>query len=218
MITIDPSIRLLTPNIRMGIVTCKVNVGPTTTKLWDEISAFIEKLRETETIADIQSVETIQETRRAYKLYGKEPSRYRPSAEALRRRILQGKNLYQVNNLVEIINWCSLESGFSIGGYDAQLIRGAINLRLGKEGEAYSAIARGNLNIQYLPVLNDELSSFGSPTSDSERTKITNSTTQIMLVYFDFSKNSSLSKSLEDIESRLKKYAHASDFRILMEN
>ncbi len=134
----------------------------------------------------IAGLPAIAATRRAYKAGGKDPSRYRPSAEALLRRLRQGKGLYRVNNVVDVTNMVSIASGFSIGMYDQARLDGPLTLRPAAEGETYAAIGRGPINLAGLPVLCDAAGPFGCPTSDSERTAINTGTTAILMVIFDF--------------------------------
>lgn len=125
----------------------------------------------------------IQATRKVYRLCGKDPSRYRPAAEALIRRILQDKPLYQINTLVDLINLASIAYGYSIGGFDADQFKGdTLTLGIGREGEPYEGIGRGAINIAGLPVYRDALGGVGTPTSDHERTKITLSTTHLVVL------------------------------------
>lgn len=126
-------------------------------------------------------------TRQAYKRLGKDPNRYRPSAEALRRRILRGLPLYKIDTLVDIINLVSIRSGYSIGGFDADKIVGGLELGVGKEGEVYHGIGRGELNIAGLPVYRDGVAGVGTPTSDEERTKIEMSTTSLLMILNGYS-------------------------------
>ena len=125
----------------------------------------------------------IQATRKVYRRCGKDPSRYRPAAEALIRRILQDKPLYQINTLVDLINLASIAYGYSIGGFDADQFKGdTLTLGIGREGEPYEGIGRGAINIAGLPVYRDALGGVGTPTSDHERTKITLSTTHLVVL------------------------------------
>jgi DNA/RNA-binding domain of Phe-tRNA-synthetase-like protein len=145
-------------------------------------------MRETLRIEDINKWLPIKATRQAYKKLGKDPNRYRPSSEALCRRILRGLPLYRIDTLVDIINLVSLKSGYSIGTFDIDKIRGEhIVLGVGQEGESYHAIGRGELNIAGLPVYRDELGGIGTPTSDEERTKIELSTSSLLLIINGYS-------------------------------
>jgi len=125
-------------------------------------------------------------TRAAYKAMGKDPARYRPAAEALLRRVAQGKGLFRVNNVVEVNNLLSLETGFSIGVYDLAKLDPPIVFRRGRAGEAYEGIGRGLLNLEGLPVFADAQGPFGSPTSDSVRSMVTGATERVLMVIIGF--------------------------------
>ncbi|MCR4920163.1 MAG: hypothetical protein K5945_00445 [Bacteroidaceae bacterium] len=141
--------------------------------LWQEIERFLDSYRQILTIDSIKEMPAIQATRAAYKRLGKDPSRYRPSGEALVRRALQGKELYQIDTAVDLINLASIAYGYSIGGFDADKIQGdTLTLGVGREGEPYEGIGRGPLNIAGLPVYRDAEGGIGTPTSDHERTKL----------------------------------------------
>ncbi len=88
-------------------------------ELWDEINALCEDYRSRFTTVSIKEMAAIEATRRVYRACGKDPSRYRPAAEALIRRVVQGKELYQIDTLVDLINLASMKYGYSIGGFDA---------------------------------------------------------------------------------------------------
>src|SRR5690606_6697174 len=132
----------------------------------------------------LQGNAAIAAARRAYKAFGKDPSRYRPAAEALMRRVALGKGMYRVNNVVDTSNLVSMTTGISIGAYGAGTLRPPLTFRKGREGELYEGIGRGSLNIADLPVLADEAGAFGSPTSDSARSMITPETMGVLMVLF----------------------------------
>ena len=130
-------------------------------------------MRASETADSIKQQPAIAATREAYRRLGKDPSRYRPSAEALRRRLLRGLELYKIDTLVDLINLVSLRTGYSIGGFDADKIQGTdLCLGVGRAGEPFEGIGRGTLNIEGLPVFRDAVGGIGTPTSDNERTKM----------------------------------------------
>ena len=152
-------------------------------ELWQEIRALGEQYRQTLTTESLKDIKSIAATRRVYKACGKDPSRYRPASEALIRRMLQGKELYQCDTLVDLINLASIRYGYSIGGFDANKFVGdTLTLGIGKEGEPYEGIGRGMLNIAGLPVYRDALGGVGTPTSDHERTKITMDTHHLLVL------------------------------------
>ena len=146
-----------------------------------------------------------------YRGLGKDPSRYRPSAEALTRRLIRGKELYHISNVVDVLNSISIRSGLSIGGYDIEKIVGRIVLRVGRKGEPYAAIGRGQLNIADLPVFADDLGPFGSPTSDSERTAISPTTTKIQMVLISCDPETDLRHWLDAMAKELGQYCSAAD-------
>ena len=141
--------------------------------LWDEIGELSEQYRRELTTESVKEMSGIAATRKVYRACGKDPSRYRPASEALIRRVLQGKALFQIDTLVDLINLASMAYGYSIGGFDeAKFVRDTLTLGIGKAGEPYEGIGRGMLNIEGLPVYRDEQGGVGTPTSDNERTKI----------------------------------------------
>ncbi|RMG80267.1 MAG: hypothetical protein D6714_14980 [Bacteroidetes bacterium] len=192
MIERDPEIESLVPHLRLGCLRAKVFVGDSGEGFRLLRTALLEAFSRQYELETLSQHPVIHATREGYKRLGKKPGRYRPSAEALGRRVLQGKGLYEINNVVDALNLVSVRSGFSIGGYDFDQIKGSIRLGRGRENEPYQAIGRGQLNIHNLPVLRDEAGAFGTPTSDSERTRITTETSHILMVFFDFTTDPAL--------------------------
>lgn len=133
-----------------------------------------------------QDLPAVAATRAAYRALGKDPARYRPAAEALLRRVAQGKGLFRVSNVVDVNNLLSLETGFSIGTYDRVKLVPPLVFRRGRAGEAYAGIGRGALNLEGLPVFADALGPFGSPTSDSARSMVDDATVRILMVVVGF--------------------------------
>ena len=172
--------------------------------LWKEINAFTEDLTTTTQMEDIKRQPVIAATREAYKRCGK----YRPSAEALRRRLMRGIPLYQIDTLVDLINLVSLRTGHSIGGFDADKIQGnRLELGIGKAEEPFEGIGRGVLNIEGLPVYRDSLGGIGTPTSDHERTKMDIGTSHILAIVNGYNGKEGLKEAAEMIQSLLKDYA-----------
>ncbi len=151
--------------------------------LWEEIRELTERFKATLTTESLKQLPSIEATRRVYRACGKDPSRYRPASEALIRRVLQGKDLYQIDTFVDLINLASIAYGYSIGGFDADKFVGdTLTLGIGRAGEPYEGIGRGMINIEGLPVYRDAEGGVGTPTSDHERTKITLSTTHLLVL------------------------------------
>ena len=201
------------PNLILGCLTGKVTVESTNEELRNYISEKLKIIPEERNLESVSQFPTIRTTRDAYRTLGKKPGRYRPSAEALTRRILQGKGLYEVNNFVDCLNLISILSGFSIGGYDLEKIQGLIRLGKGNENEPYEAIGRGALNIHNLPILRDDLGAFGSPTSDSVRTMITENTKQFLMVFFNFGGHENLKFWMSESQKLFREFAAGNDFK-----
>lgn len=171
------------PEFVGACITANISNTQYSADLWSEIDTLGAEYRATLTTESLKDMTSIQATRRIYKLCGKDPSRYRPSGEALVRRVLQGKGLYQVDTLVDLINLASMKYGYSIGAFDADKFRGdTLTLGIGKEGEPYEGIGRGMINIVGLPVYRDNVGGVGTPTSDHERTKVSLSTTRLLVL------------------------------------
>ena len=182
-------------------------------ELWDEINALCEDYRSRFTTVSIKEMVAIEATRRVYRACGKDPSRYRPAAEALIRRVVQGKELYQIDTLVDLINLASMKYGYSIGGFDADKFVGdTLALGVGEPGEPYEGIGRGMLNIEGMPVYRDQKGGVGTPTSDNERTKIDITTTHVLVLINGYDGNTeTVSANADFVKSLLKRYADASD-------
>jgi DNA/RNA-binding domain of Phe-tRNA-synthetase-like protein len=122
--------------------------------------------------------------RTMYKQVGIDPTKTRPSSEALLRRVRKGEPLPRINSMVDVCNWCSFEFQLPYGLYDAAHIDGAVQLRLGREGESYAGIRKDAVHVANRITLADATGPFGNPTSDSARTMVTTATTRALLVVF----------------------------------
>lgn len=206
------------PELVYGCLLCDVENSATSGELLDEIAQIENQIRGESSISDIKLLPAISATRAAYKKAGKDPNRYRPAAEQLRRRIVQGKSLYSINTLVDLVNLLSLETGVSIGGFDASKIQWPIVGGIGRMNEQYNGIGRGQLNVEGMPIIRDTLGGIGTPTSDEERTAL-----HIETKFFFLLANSYLGKSnaievLDRAEHLLKKYAQAINIqRVIVE-
>lgn len=181
-VSISEEVATAVPGLRVWVVECDIVNGPTSDALWQEIESEANSLRESLELGMVNSRPGIRATRAAYKALGKEPNRYRPSAEALTRRCVKGMELYRTSAVVDLTNLLSLRSGHSIGAFDRDAIAGdSLTLGVGREGEPYEAIGRGMLNIAHLPVFRDAIGGVGTPTSDNERTKLSDSTVHLIM-------------------------------------
>lgn len=212
-ISIGEEIRKACPKLRLGCVEASVRVEVSKPALLAEIEEKLGSLQQSLSIEEISKIPAIEASRRGYKACGKDPARYRLSAEALLRRIVSGKGLYQINNVVNQLNLVSVVSGFSIGGYDADKIVGKVCFGIGRADEPYTGIGRGALNIENLPVFRDEKGAFGTPTSDSERTEVTPNTRKFLMILIDFESNSELENAKQLAIHLLKEYCGAEDIK-----
>ena len=195
----------------LGVMECRVQNTAFSDDLWREIAALTAEIRNTLTFDSIKEQPQIAATRRMYTVCGKDPSRYRPSAEALMRRIVKGNDLYQINTMVDLVNLVSMRYGYSIGGFDADKVEGDVVARIGREGEPYNGIGRGPLNIVGLPVLRDSVSGFGTPTSDEERTAMSLETNHFLMVVNAYDGPALLPELFDYTRQLLEKYVAATD-------
>ena len=180
-IIVSSGIRSICPGFVGACVEAEVENPAENPGLGEEMSRCEARLKATLDTEGVKSLPPVEATRRVYRLCGKDPSRYRPAAEALMRRVLQGKGLYRIGTLVDLVNLASMESGYSIGGFDAGMVAGPrLTLGIGREGEPYEGIGRGSVNIAGLPVYRDGVGGIGTPTCDHERTKITPATSRLL--------------------------------------
>lgn len=162
--------------------------------------------------AEVSSVRTM------YKRVGLDPTRTRPSSEALLRRVRKGDTLPRINSMVDVCNWCSLEFQLPYGLYDAEKIDGDVELRLGREGESYAGIRKDDVHVSGRITLADRLGPFGNPTSDSARTMVTTATTRALLVVFaprDFHERR-LSQVLDATSARMAEFTGCTEQSRLM--
>jgi DNA/RNA-binding domain of Phe-tRNA-synthetase-like protein len=213
-LTIDPVLKLKCPRAALGFLTAGVITRGSAAGLVEELKAReTEILKLSEPRAVLESPRILA-TRSGYKALGKDPARYRGSAEALLRRILSGKGFPQINAVVDIINLVSVESRLSIGLYDLAHVKGNIVFRAGLAGETYKGIGKYDLNLEGLPVFCDEEGPHGSPTSDSERTMVTPATQHVAAILISFGGKEGLDTSVERMSSLLQQYAYGHDIHV----
>lgn len=213
-IVISDEIRKAAPAIKVLTVEADVVNESTPDELWKELTRLADGMRAIMEIADINRRPAIAATRTVYKALGKEPNRYRPSMEAMSRRLLKGMELYRIDTLVDLINLVSLSSGYAIGGFDADKIEGdTLVLGVGREGEEFNAIGRGPLNIACLPVYRDAVGGIGTPTSDEERTKISLSTRRLLMTVNIYGEEMPVDDTMALISRLLTDYAQATNLK-----
>lgn len=210
-VIVSDEIELICPEFVGACLEADVVNSQYNSDLWSEIGIFTEKFRNKLTTETLKELTSISATRRVYKACGKDPSRYRPASEALIRRVLLGKELYQRDTLVDLVNLASIAYGYSIGGFDADKIEGTtLTLGIGREGEPYEGIGRGQINIKGLPVYRDELGGIGTPTSDNERTKLSLETRHLLVLINGYDGNCQrVGENAEYIQSLLRNYARS---------
>ncbi|MBQ4352476.1 MAG: hypothetical protein II758_02740 [Prevotella sp.] len=210
-VIVSQEIKTVCPEFVGACVEAEVVNTPYSEELWKEIEALGNKFREELTTESLKEMTSIAATRRVYKSCGKDPSRYRPASEALIRRVLQGKELYQRDTLVDLINLASIAFGYSIGGFDADKFVGdTLTLGIGREGEPYEGIGRGMINIHGLPVYRDAQGGVGTPTSDNERTKMMLATTHLLVLINGYDGDERrVCQNAEYIQELLRKYCQS---------
>ncbi len=214
-IEVSEDIRNACPQFAGAAVRATVKNSARSEALWKKIDEWTARYRETGTLASVKDRTAIRATREAYKRCGKDPARYRPSAEALCRRILRGIPLYQIDTLVDLINLVSIRRGYSIGGFDADKIQGdTLVLGIGRADEPYEGIGRGPLNIAGMPVYRDAAGGIGTPTSDHERTKLTLATTHLLALINGYSGREGLEEAAADMVALLREFAEAKDVEV----
>ena len=211
IINVSQEIESVCPEFVGACVEAQVVNTPYCEELWQEIEALGERFRSELTTESLKDMTSIAATRRVYKACGKDPSRYRPASEALIRRMLQGKELYQRDTLVDLVNLASIAYGYSIGGFDAdKFVGNTLTLGIGREGEPYEGIGRGLLNICGLPVYRDAEGGVGTPTSDNERTKMTLDTRHLVVLINGYDGNEQrVRENAEYIQQLLREYCQS---------
>ncbi|MCM1290382.1 MAG: phenylalanine--tRNA ligase beta subunit-related protein [Prevotella sp.] len=209
-LTILPEFSDRIDQYRVLVITANVTNSETSELQKAEMKQLATEITSKYEIGDINKIPAIAATRSAYKRCGKDPNRYRPSQEQLMRRIVRGLGLYNVNAIVDTGNQFSLLTGCSIGCFDADKIKGdSITLGVGHADEPYEGIGRGPLNIEGLPVFRDATGGIGTPTSDNERTKISLSTTHLIVTIHIFDQYADKSKILDTFTDLFSRYCNA---------
>lgn len=197
----------------LGCVFCGVKIASNNPSLKKELNSAAGSVLNSFEGISVSEIPRIKSTRLFYKTIGKDPSRYRGSAEALLRRIVSKKALYYINNVVDINNLISIKHQFCVGSYDLEKITSPIQFAVGRAGESYKGIGKEGINLEDLPVFADSKGPFGSPTSDSERAMIKNDTKSILMMIISFSGRDGVETAMRDAGDYLKKYAGAEDIR-----
>ena len=212
-VTIDPQLKAKCPRVALGCLTADVEARETSPALQEELRICEEKILKLPEPRAVLESSAILATRSGYKALGKDPARYRGSAEALIRRILAGKGLPRIHAVVDIINIVSVESRLPIGLYDLAKVQGDIVFRVGHSGETYKGIGKFDLNLEDLPVFCDAEGPHGSPTSDSERTMVTSSTENVAAMLISFGGPQPLEVWCRRMTGLMERYAEGRELR-----
>ncbi len=211
-VKIDEQLLKTYADIRLGFMRFNVVVKESDAAFW----AYMDK----EVLPQVQTaingkewseIPGIRGSRAAYKAFGRNPSRYRVSSEALIRRIRRGDELYHVNSVVDVNNLISVKSGLSVGSYDLEKISGAITLRKAVQGEGYTGIGKDFLDMENMLVLADDEGIFGSSMSDSTRAMVTENTKDVFVVIYCFEKDIDLDALLEEGKKAFEKFAKSAN-------
>jgi DNA/RNA-binding domain of Phe-tRNA-synthetase-like protein len=206
-VSIDSALKGRCPRVALACLTASVQAPATPRGLEAELGLCEQKILQLPEPRSILESAPILATRSGYKALGKDPARYRGSAEALIRRVIAGKGLPRIRAVVDIINIVSVESRLPIGLYDLAHVRGDITFRAGHAGETYKGIGKYDLNLEHLPLFADELGPHGSATSDSERTMVTLETKNILAIFVSFGGPENLERYAERMKALLAEHA-----------
>lgn len=217
-VKIDVELKAKCPRVALACVTVDVLAGATPETLDHELHACEDRILKLAEPKSVLESAAILATRAAYKALGKDPARYRGSAEALLRRVIAGKGLPRINNVVDVINFVSVESRLPVGLYDLAHVQGDIVFRAGRAGETYKGIGKYDLNLEGLPVFCDALGPHGSPTSDSERTMVTEATTRVIAIIISFGGAETLQRWAREMTELLQKRASGKNIQVEIVN
>lgn len=203
--TLSPAIKQLCPSFKMGIIQYKnIEVCDSPQMLKGRLRLFQESIYFDLESKKVTEFEGVSEWRKLFKTFGTDPSKYRPSIEALIRRIGKQTYLPSINSAVDINNFFSLQYEVPIGIYDSSNLEGPIEFTIGKKEESYEALNERNISLENKIISKDALGAFGSPYVDSNRAYVTEKTTQaVQFIYLKPSLSEEqaykLTKSLSDM-------------------
>lgn len=212
MISIDSKIVKTEIPLTLGIIQGSVSVKKSTSEFLEQLNTYVDYVENTYTMETYKNT-TLEASRKLYRKLGKDPSRYRISSDSLMRRLIKHKGMYYVNNVVDINNLISLKTLWSIGAYDFDKISGPISYSVGRAEDLYEGIGRGILNIDKMPVLRDQIGPFGSATSDSIRTMVTEDTKTLLMVIHGIGQGDKMDTTIDEMVGYLKKYADLKSIR-----
>ena len=213
-VVIDPKLKAKCPRTALACVGALAEAGASPAALLQEMKTRENEIQKLAFPRGVLASPQVEATRAAYKALGKDPARYRGSAESLLRRVVAGKGLPQINAVVDVINLVSVESRLPVGLYDLGHVVGEIVFRAGRAGETYKGIGKYDLNLEGLPVFCDTAGPHGSPTSDSERTMVTSATKEVLAIIISFGGMEGLERSAQRLSALLTQHAAAQNVEI----
>lgn len=205
-------IQIRLPGVKLGVLEADgVRVVAVEDGLARRMNEICDRVRHDSSLESLAEAEESRAVRSMFREWGIDPSKYRPSSEALRRRVVQGKGLYCISNVVDVCNLGSIETGWPYGCYDRVRIQPSIVFRHGLAGERYEGIGKKMWHLEGRPVLADSLGPFGSPISDSTRSMITESASEILAIIYAplATPDASVEKAMSRLAERLAKFAGA---------
>ncbi len=205
-------IRIEWPGVKLGVVEADdAVVTLVNAELAQEMGAVCQRLRKELTVEKVAELEAIRAVRAMFRAWGVDPARYRPSSEALLRRVVQGKGLYRISNVVDASNLGSIETAWPYGCYNRALLAPPIVFRPGLSGETYEGIGKQTWHLEGRPVLADANGAFGSPISDSTRTMVDVAARQILTVIYApaGAPDAALDRAMDRLAERLSRTASA---------
>ena len=211
IVKIDGALKKRCPRTALGCVTARVEAVGSPAALTAEMKTRESEIQKLPFPRGVLASPQVEATRAAYKALGKDPARYRGSAEALLRRVVGGKGLPEINAVVDVINLVSVESRLPVGLYDLGHVVGEIVFRVGQSGETYKGIGKYDLNLEGLPLFADTVGPHGSATSDSERTMVTAATKEVLAVIVSFGGAENLERWTQRLRALFEQYASGTE-------
>jgi DNA/RNA-binding domain of Phe-tRNA-synthetase-like protein len=210
------SVRITLKAVKLGLLEAEaVQAEPASAGLAEEFATVAGGLAGSLNVEAVAAMEAVVAVRAMFRAWGLDPSKYRPSSEALLRRVAQGKGLTPISNVVDIVNLAQIECGWPMGAYDRERVRPPVTFRLGESGEKYEGIGRRVWHLAGRPVLADAAGPFGSPISDSTRTMVSGETRSLAVAVFApaTAADAAIETALARLESRIERWAAGQGIR-----
>ena len=213
LITLDNNLKERIPTLRLGWVTATASVGVASPEQQAEFQRALRSFADCTPLDSIAGVPEIRAAREASRVLGRDPNRYRASAEALLRRSVKRQPIRSINNVVDVNNLISLQYALPVGSYNMGVINGQVTLRVGHISERYAGVTKGDVELEGMLVLCDSIGPFGSPAGDSARAPISVTTERIIVVLFSLNESTDLEEALSTTELALRRYASATSIQ-----